>query len=581
VPDKFTITDTVSTADWGNVDKSRIWEMLKQGIEEGVEGITAAVREVYAVVKGMVNEDLTQSHCWGPHHEIRDDGRIVLNRAGLVAAAAALAGARSEPNLTLRHKRLAARHLLKHYRQLELEPPESLMEAVGEISSVQAVISGEMRVEDVPLAQWADLQTLKAGDPEPMEIVVEIPTGKSKRGWNYRPEALQKIVGEVMNQGLPGFLGHQKPENIDYEFPAPVTHWVGALWKDGKAYFRGVVDKAASDLKRWIKAKAIRQVSIFGIPKLQRVNGETHVVDYKPLSIDWTPLNRAGMPTSVVAIGEMDEIIGELDGSHEELHHALLDAVRNALGVKDGSDSNAWLYKVFDTYVIVEYRQGQTTKLYSIPYKVEGGELKLGQKTEVTRKEIFEPLMGEMDEILNDGDGGGQMSWKEHVVKLKEMLNNKEVTLGQVAGEMGWKAQDIAGEIDSNWLKEVTDAVETLGKVKEVLGVTGEMDVVKVAQDAKKTLDESIKAAREKLIEETIKEKVAGEMAQALVKKMLQLPEGELTKEVIAGEIDNLLADDVVKNTISKFHIDKPPFINNTSDNSGTSSALRVKRQTI
>jgi len=66
-----------------------------------------------------------------------------------------------------------------------------------------------------------------------------------------------------------------------------------------------------------------------------------------------------------------------------------------------------------------------------------------------------------------------------------------------------------------------------------------------------------------------------------LVKKMLQLPEGELTKEVIAGEIDNLLADEVVKNTISKFHIDKPPVINNTGDNGGTSSALRVKRQTI
>src|SRR5690606_41430083 len=68
----------------------------------------------------------------------------------------------------------------------------------SDLSSVQAVISGEMRVEDVPLAPWVDLQALKAGDPEPMEIVVEIPAGKSKRGWNYRPEALQKIVGEVM-----------------------------------------------------------------------------------------------------------------------------------------------------------------------------------------------------------------------------------------------------------------------------------------------------------------------------------------------------------------------------------------------
>ena len=498
---KFTITNFVSHKDWGSVDKSRIWRMLKQGLEEGAEGVTSAIREVYTVVKADINQELTQEDCWGPHHEVRDDGLIVLNRAGLIAAAAALAGARNEPNLTPQQKRQAARHLLRHYRELELEPPESLTEAVGEITSIQAIISGEIQVEDVPLASWADLQALKAGDPEPMEVVVEIPAGKSKRGWNYTSEALKAIVGEVMSQGLPGFLGHQKPENIDYEFPTPVTHWVGALWKDGKAYFRGVIDKAASDLKRWIKAKAIRQVSIYGVPKLQKVNGETHVVDYKPLSIDWTPLNRAGMPTSVVAIGEMDEILSTdmVDGKMKE-----------------------------DI----------------------GGEEKI-------------------------------MKWQEIVGQLKTMLANKEVTLSQIAGEMGWKPEEIAGEIDSDWLKEVTEAVETLGKVKEVLGVTGEMDVVKIAQDAKKAFDESIQAAREKLIDDTIKEKVAGEMAQALVKKMLQLPEGELTKEVIAGEIDKLLADEVVKNAISKFHIDKPPFINNTGDNGGTSSALRVKRQVI
>jgi len=483
MPKKFTIIDTVSNKDWGQVDKSRIWQLLKQGLEEGAEGITAAVREVYAVVKAEINKELTQADCFGPHHEIRDDGRIVLNRAGLIAAAAALAGARSEPNLTPQQKRQAARHLLRHYRELELEPPASLTEAVGEIYAVQAVISGEMRVEDVPLAPWADLQALKAGDPEPMEVVVEIPAGKSKRGWNYKPEALQKIVGEVMNQGLPGFLGHQKPEDVDHAFPVPATHWVGALWKDGKAYFRGVIDKAASDLKRWIKANVVRTVSIFGVPKLQQVAGETQVVDYKPLSIDWTPLGRAGMPTAVVAVGEMDIITG---------------------------------------------------------------------------------------------GGDNQMTWKELVAKLKEMLASKEVTLGQVVGEMGWKAQDVAGEIDADWLKEVTGAVETLGKVKEALGVSGEMDVVKVATDAKKALDEKAKADREKVIDDVLKEKVAGEMAQALVKKMLVVPENA-TKEQIAGEIDKLLEDETVKAAVGKFYVDKPPIIGGSKE----TTTLRVKRQAI
>jgi hypothetical protein len=486
VPDKFTITDTVSTSDWGGVNKSRIWQMLKTGLEKGAEGITAAIREVYAVVKVVVDGDLTQADCWGPHHEIRDDGRIVLNRAGLIAAAAAIAGARSEPNLTPAQKRRAAAHLLRHYRELELEPPESLTEAVGEMASVQAIISGEMQVEDVPLAPWADLQTLKSGDPDPMEVIVEIPAGKSKRGWNYRPEALQKIVGEVMNQGLPGFLGHQKPEDVDSQFPMPVTHWVGAMWKDGKAYFRGVIDKAAADLKRWIKAKTVRTVSIFGIPKLQQAGGETHVVDYRPLSIDWTPLGRAGMPTSIVAIGEMDEILS--------------------------------------------------------------------------------------------GGGQKQMSWKELIAQLKQMLASKEVTVGQVVGEMGWKAQDIAGEIDAEWLKEVTGAVETLGKVKEALGVTGEMDVLQAAAEARKALDEKAVAEREKLIDEVLKEKVVGEMAQALVKKILQVPEGA-TKEQIAGEIDKLLKDETIKAAISKFYVDKPPIIGG-SDNKETTT-LRVKRQAI
>jgi len=484
VPDKFTITDTVSTADWGSVDKTRIRNMLVQGLEEDAEGIREAIREVYAVIRGANLEDAPSQNWVMPHHEIRDDGRIVLNRAGLIAAAAALAGARSEPNLTPQQKRQAARHLLRHYRELELEPPETLIEAVGEISSVQAVVSGEMKVEDVPLAPWADLQALKAGDPEPMEVVVEIPAGKSKRGWNYRPEALQKIVGEVMSQGLPGFLGHQKQEDVDHQFPTPVTHWVGALWKDGKAYFRGVVDKAAADLKRWIKAKTIRTVSIFGVPKLQQVGGETHVVDYRPLSIDWTPLGRAGMPTSIVAIGEMDEILS--------------------------------------------------------------------------------------------GGGENPMSWKELVAKLKEMLASGDVTPGQIVGEMGLNVETLAGEIAE--LKAAFGAMETLDKVKEALGVTGEMDVLQVATEARKALDEKATAEREKLIDEVLKEKVTGEMAQALVKKMLQVPE-DATKEQITGEIDKLLKDETIKTAISKFYVDKPPIIG--GGNNKETTTLRVKRQAI
>jgi len=338
--------------------------------------------------------------------------------------------------------------------------------AAGETASFYAIITGEMKPEDVPIAPGVDVNALKVGDDEPMEVVVEVPTGKSKRGWNYKPAALQKIVGEAMSQGLPGFLGHQKPEDVDTQFPQPVTHWVGGLWKDGKAYFRGVIDKSAPDLKRWIRSKVINTVSIFGVPKLQQVGGEINVVDYTPLSIDWTPLGRAGMPTRIVSIGEMDEILG----------------------------------------------------------------------------------------------GGQTMTWKEIMAQLNALRSSKEVTLQQIVGEMGLTVQQIAGEMDGEWLKGVTAAVEQLGKIKETLGVTGEMDVLSIAKEAATALDEKRNAGRTKLIDDVVKEKVAGEMAQNLVKKMLIISDNT-TKELIAGEIDKLLADETMKDTFSKLHIDKPAAV--------------------
>jgi hypothetical protein len=295
----------VSNRAWGEVDKSSIWQKLKAGLDEGAGGVADAIKEMYAVIKAPVDADLREADCWGPHHEIQQDGTLVVNRGGVIAAAQALAGARAEPDLTPEQVAEAKRHLRRHYETLELPIPEAL----GEISSITATITGEIAVEDVPLAPGVDLDALKAGDDDPMEVVVEIPAGRSKRGWNYTPQVIQKIAGEVATKTASGFLGHQKPEDVDHQFPMPVTHWVGALYQNGKAYIRGVVDASAKDLKRWIKAGRVKQVSIYGLPTLQQASGETQVVDYQLLSIDWTPLDRAGMPTSVVAIGEMTDFI--------------------------------------------------------------------------------------------------------------------------------------------------------------------------------------------------------------------------------------------------------------------------------
>lgn len=190
-------------------------------------------------------------------------------------------------------------------------------EAVLDATAVHlddAGVLGEMAAADVPLGAGGEarLTALQAGDTDPMQVVVEIRAGKSKRGWNYRSKVLERIHGEVLNGGLPGYLGHQKADDVATEFPEPVTHWIGAKIVGEVLYLRGVIDQQAGNLKRWIRAKAVTQTSIFGIPKLSRsANGEIEVVDYEPISNDWTPLKRAGMDTRIVYAGEMDRRLRE------------------------------------------------------------------------------------------------------------------------------------------------------------------------------------------------------------------------------------------------------------------------------
>ncbi len=467
----------------------------------------------------------------------------------------------------------------------------------GETASLMASINGEMSVSDIPLATWADLDAIKAGDDAPLEVVVEVPVGRSRRGWNYRAKALQSIVGEVMGQGLPGFLGHQKPENVDTEFPTPVTHWVGAKFdpqrenKDstgkvlskGVAYFRGVVDKSADDLKRWVKAKVIRQVSIFGYPKIQKAAGETNVVDYQALSIDWTPLNRMGMPTKIVALGEIDVIGGELDGSHEELHNELREVARQVMGITDGD--NQWIYieKVFDDAVIVEYTgPNKASKLYKFGYAVIDGKLQLGEKAEVVKKTTYEPT----GEIYY---GGSQsVDWKEYLAKIRAMIKSGDVTLGQVVGEMGWQAQQIAGEIDAEWLKKVTGEMALLGDIMKELGVEPDKAVAKV-KELVKAAGEMAVIEQTRVVGEMLTDKVKSDavrtalgddktMLGKLFKSSVKV-QPDMTKEQIASEIDTFLADEAVKGEISRIHTDPVPVgskINNRTD-SDAPKALRKK----
>lgn len=408
-----------------------------------------------------------------------------------------------------------------------------------------AKITGEMNVEDIPIANWADIDALKGDDTDPLEVVMSVPAGKSTRGWNYTINALNSIVGEVNSTGLPGFLGHQKAENVATEFPTPVTHWIGAKMENNVAYFRGLVDKSATDLKRWIRGKAINQVSIFGYPQLEQntITGETDVTDYKGLSIDWTPLNRAGMPTSLVAInGEMDVIAQPADTSHEALREVLRSAAYEKFNTND--DIYISIVNVYDDYFIIycnDYNnKGNEDKYYKVSYsKGPDNTIILGELVEVKRKETWEPV-GEM-EIQNMND------------KLKTLIDNGTITkedLRQACGEFG-----ISNNEEPNKIEQACG---------EMFGKTGD-ELLNDIKSAAELLKQSNNKNKEKIIDKVLSEKVSGEMAQNVVKKMLHTDSSD--EAVIAGEIDSILADKSVQALLANTKIDIVPPINVNNNN--------------
>ncbi|ADD02648.1 hypothetical protein TthWC1_1552 [Thermoanaerobacter thermohydrosulfuricus WC1] len=447
----------VSEKAWGDVDKSTIWKRLKEALQNNEAGAKEAVKEMYAVVKAAVNAEVTQADCWGPHHEIVGD-TLVLNRQGLFAAAQALASARAEPDLTPEQKKSAAKHLVRHYRELDLVAPESIRALAGEkplpkgeTVRLEVTVTGEMSVEEIPVSTAIDIQALKEGDNEPLEVVVEIPAGKSKRGWLYTPQALKRIADVVMEQGLPGFLGHQKPEDIDHEFPQPVTHWVGAKMIGEKAYIRGVVDPSAKDLKRWIKSKAVKTVSIYGIPTLEQVGGETEVVDFQPLSIDWTPLGRAGMDTRVVAVGEMDTIIAK--GGTEMRVKEALEVIRQAI-----IDGNLSTKKI-----VGEIGVDRTEILEAVG---------------ITDYDSTKKIVGEITQLLNVEND----KIIEEVKKLKEAADNyakleHEQRVNKVIGEMVKEGEE-AKKVVKRFLDGKIKVGATDEEIKKAVGELVEQDEV-------------------------------------------------------------------------------------------------------
>lgn len=419
------------------------------------------------------------------------------------------------------------------------------------------VSTTEYDVDSIPINKGVDIEALKQGDSSPMDIVVKIPASTSTRNWDYKDTAIKDIVKVVNEKTLNGFKGHQKAENISTEFPDIQTHWVGAKWDETEkaGFFRGIMDKSATQLKDWISNGRIKQVSIFGKPDLHEdENGKISVIGYDPMSIDWTPLDRQGMPTEIVQVGEMSSLFDSLDntkshgkiekfhvkthkpriqglifgeyanteGTIERLQEDLRNSIRNSF-----SDENSYTY-IRSTYpdkCIFEYdSENSGIKLYQVSYSYINGIIDLGTPEEVEEKVSY---------ILKKGDG--EMTVKELLLESKAKI---------LSGEMS--------------VEELKDIIKLDGKsdlidktIKKALGEMTAEEITAAKQLIIDNKNSAIKATTEKNIKTVIGEMITGKEAQEYITEIFTTQETDVDK--IKAEMQALIEKPLIKKTINSF----------------------------
>ncbi|QQO90063.1 hypothetical protein [Bacillus phage BSTP8] len=309
----------------------------------------------------------------------------------------------------------------------------------GEMETPGLSVGQAIKVDDIPLSPAVNYDQLTQDDNEPHEVVVEMPVGKSKRGWLYTEEAVKSIVKQVNEKTAAGFKGHQKAENVSTEFLDPATHWIGAKYDESakKAYFRGYVDPKEKDLRRWIKSGRIKETSIFGQMQLKKVAGETHVVDCDLMSIDWTPLGRPGMKTQVVDV----KIAGEMiEGGNENMNREeLLAAIRKFLTEN----------KVTARELAGEMDENFKQEIEAAESQLSNVAKTLGLAENATAEQIDAKLK-ELKALEEEKQEASKEELAQEVIKEK-LPESQEAQ--ELAGEMfvftGETKEEIAGEMDS------------------------------------------------------------------------------------------------------------------------------------
>jgi hypothetical protein len=180
---------------------------------------------------------------------------------------------------------------------------------------ISGVAVGGKRLSDIPVVHLDQYNTLTAADADICEVIARIPAsvGQKGAGAYYGSKILKQMADTINARVLPGYEGHIDEDERGTKKPEIVTYWVAALYDEAEdaLYVRGLVANDEDKLKLEVRANIGLQVSLYGPVAYEWAykedgTGYLNVIDLKLESLDWTPIDAAGMPTTVVVATEME-----------------------------------------------------------------------------------------------------------------------------------------------------------------------------------------------------------------------------------------------------------------------------------
>jgi hypothetical protein len=151
------------------------------------------------------------------------------------------------------------------------------------------------------------VQTITEGDDNPKFVTLEIEGGESnnKREW---PDHVIESIAEQVNRKEPvAYQGHIAEQDDATVLPDPTAIWLKAttIIRNGHrvAVVKGYVLPTATNVRDWLKRRAVNSVSVRGEAELELVRGGKYRVRKFDLeSIDWSRKNKEGMKARVVSV---------------------------------------------------------------------------------------------------------------------------------------------------------------------------------------------------------------------------------------------------------------------------------------